>query len=91
MSDVSSPSLSGAKAAMKYYQDEELMLKISQKMGGYLKCQAVNWAVTSQAICGFIWSTIYGSFNHPMENHDTSCFHVLLTFPHQSSFNIIPR
>jgi hypothetical protein len=36
MSDVSSTSFSGAKAAMKYYQDEELMLKISQKMGGYL-------------------------------------------------------
>lgn len=24
----------GVEAAMKYYQDEELMLKISQKMGG---------------------------------------------------------
>ena len=36
-----------AKAAMKYYQDEELMLKISQKMGG-LTC----------AICGLTWSTL---------------------------------
>ena len=72
---------------MKYYQDEELMLKISQKMGGCLTCQAVN----PQAICGLIWSTCYGSFNHPMDNHDTSCFpcfHLLLAFPHQSCFNI---
>ena len=31
---LANPRKNGMEAAMKYYQDEELMLKISQKMGG---------------------------------------------------------